>query len=47
MTHEEHLERFLRLCKRVYLRMEQDGTWPWPDSQKTEGMVESEDSNDV
>lgn len=25
------LERYLALCKRVYERMERDGTWPWKD----------------
>jgi len=41
------LQRYLALCKRVYQRMERDGTWPWPDwdiasnSPKSQDMVES------
>jgi hypothetical protein len=27
MTKE--FDAFLELCERIYLRMEQDGTWPW------------------
>lgn len=44
------LQRYLALCKRVYQRMERDGTWPWPDwdsashSPKSQDMVESKDN---
>lgn len=44
------LLRYLALCKRVYERMERDGTWPWPDwdtashSTKSQDMVESKDN---
>ena len=49
MDKDEHLERHLELCRRMYLRMLADGTWPWkegPDSPKNEDMVESEGTND-
>ncbi len=41
---DPHLERHLALCKRVYLRMLAEGTWPWTaeaDSPNPEDMVES------
>jgi hypothetical protein len=46
---DDHLERYLELCKRMCERMERDGTWPWADSpnadsQESEDMVESEDN---
>lgn len=51
MTNDEHLECHLELCRRVYLRMLAEGSWPWKDdddSPKSEDMVESEDiENDV
>ena len=49
MNNYEHLERHLELCRRVYLRMLADGTWPWenhPDSPKSEDVIESEDTSD-
>lgn len=45
MTKDEHLERHLKLCQRVYERMKRDGTWLWSDeaeSPNAEGVVESE-----
>ena len=51
MNKEEHLERHLDLCRRVYLRMLAEGSWPWAegsDSPKSENVVEPEDTeNDV
>ena len=52
MNKDDHLERHLALCKRMYLRMLTDGTWPWKeppgDSRKSEDVVESEDTaNDL
>ena len=45
------LERYLALCKRVYERMLDEGTWPWPDdvdSTDNENLIESDDNlNDV
>lgn len=46
MTHDEHLERHLELCRRVYLRMLAEDSWPWKeaqDSPKPEDVIESED----
>jgi hypothetical protein len=51
MNKDEHLQRHIELCRRVYLRMLSDDSWPWkepPDSLKSEGVVESKDSaNDL
>jgi len=44
MDNDERLDRYLELCKRIYERMRRDGTWPWADSQDSEGMVESENN---
>ena len=49
MTPDDHLQQFLELCQRVFLRMQADGTWPWPDeadSTDPQDMVESEDHPD-
>lgn len=49
MNQDEHLERHLELCRRIYLRMLADGSWPWKDgtdSQKSEDLVESKDNNE-
>lgn len=35
------LERYLALCKRIYERMERDGTWPWLDSTESQDLVDS------
>lgn len=40
------LLRYLELCKRIYVRMERDGSWPWGDSRKYEDLIESEDNPD-
>lgn len=45
MQKQEQLEGYLALCKTIYERMERDGTWPWPDSQKSVDLVESEDNS--
>jgi hypothetical protein len=50
MNKDEHLERHLELCRRIYLRMLADGSWPWSDdqdSQNSEDLVESKDNNDA
>ena len=44
---DPHLQRHLALCKRMYLRMLADGTWPLsetPDSPEFENVVESGDN---
>ncbi len=38
------LERYLALCKRIYERMEREGSWPWSDSTLSEYLIESEDN---
>ena len=38
------LERYLALCKRIYERMEREGTWPWKDSTLSADLVESDDN---
>ena len=47
MPPDPRLEAYLELCQRLYERMLRDGTWPWRDSQNSEDLVESEDTNDV
>ncbi|MEM5471918.1 hypothetical protein WNZ14_09305 [Hoeflea sp. AS60] len=32
---DKHLEEYLRLCQRIYERMERDGTWPWTEELPT------------
>lgn len=46
MKKDEHLQRHLDLCRRVYQRMLADGSWPWkeePDSTDSDDVIESED----
>jgi hypothetical protein len=51
MNKDDHLQRHLELCRRMYLRMLADGTWPWKEglgSRDSEDVVDSEDiENDV
>lgn len=43
MEPSPQLEAFFELCKRIYERMEREGTWPWTaDSTNPEDMVDSE-----
>lgn len=49
MKKDDYLQLYLELCKRIYLRMRKDGTWPWidrPDSQNPGDLVESRDHPD-
>ena len=49
MEKDEHLQRHLDLCRRVYLRMLAEGSWPWkekPDSTESDDVLESEDISD-
>jgi len=44
---QAHLDEYLALCKRIYERMERDGSWPWKtetDSTLSEDLVESDDN---
>ena len=33
MNNDDHLDRHLELCRRMYLRMLADGTWPWKEAR--------------
>jgi hypothetical protein len=33
MTEDEHLQKHLQLCKRIYLRLKAEGKWPWTAAQ--------------
>ncbi|MCB1471195.1 MAG: hypothetical protein KDK08_29415 [Rhizobiaceae bacterium] len=47
MDKDDHLQRHLELCRRIYLRMLADGTWPWEDaqdSQKPEDLLDFGDT---
>jgi len=46
MTNDEHIQRHLEICQRVYERLVAEGKWPWPDSQLSENLVESRNLND-
>lgn len=51
MTNDPHIDRHLALCKRMFLRLLADGSWPWPElpeSRNPADMIESETkSNDL
>ena len=51
MDKDYHLHRHLALCRRMYLRMLADGTWPWKEERESpdlQDVVESKDiENDV
>lgn len=45
MEPSPQLEAYLALCKRIYERMEREGTWPWAaDSLNSEDVIDSEDT---
>lgn len=47
MNKDDHLQRHLDLCRRIYLRMLADGTWPWKeaqDSRKSEDLLDFGDT---
>jgi hypothetical protein len=33
MTEDEHLQKHLQLCNRIYLRLKAEGKWPWVETQ--------------
>ena len=45
MSNPDHLQRYLELCLDVYRDLVDRGEWPWPDSQNSEDLVESEDKS--
>ena len=40
---DKALEDYLRLCQEVFRKMQSEGSWPWPDSQNPDDLVESND----
>lgn len=46
MKEKDQLQRHLDLCKAVYEHLKKTGKWPWPDSQFSEDLVESEDKSE-
>lgn len=41
------LEAYFELCKRIYERMEREGSWPWAtDSTVSEDMLDSAGNTD-
>jgi hypothetical protein len=34
MTDEQRFEQFIELCKRIFERMEREGSWPWSEDEK-------------
>ncbi len=43
MTEDEHIQRHLEICQRVFERLVAEGKWPWPDSPNSDDVVESKD----
>jgi len=43
MNKDQHLYEYLEFCKRIYLRMKREDSWPWKDSTDCEDLLESED----
>jgi len=46
MDKDQHLERHIEICKRIFEDMQRDGSWPWADSPNPENLLESEKSPD-
>ena len=40
---EDALEAYLRVCQEIYLDMQREGRWLWPDSQNPDDLLESKD----
>jgi hypothetical protein len=40
---DEQFERYLDLCRRMFERMRDEGSWPWADSPDCEDAVEFKD----
>lgn len=44
MTHDDHLNEHLELCKQVYERMKRENSWPWVvkvDSTERQDLIDS------
>ena len=44
MNHDENLNIHIEICKRIFLRLLADDSWPWPDLSNSEDVVESVDN---
>lgn len=48
MTEDEHIQRHLEICQRVFEQLVAEGKWLWPESPKPDDVLESEDDpNDL
>ena len=45
MTDEQRFEQFIGLCKRMFERMEREGTRPWPDDRSEPDEEPREDDS--
>ncbi len=45
MKEDEHIQRHLEICQRVYERLVAEGQWPWSDSPNSEDVIESGEPN--
>jgi len=45
MTDEQRFEQFIELCKRIYERMEREGSWPW--STDTSGLKPEDEEETI
>ena len=42
MTEDEHIQRHLEICQRVFERLVAEGKWLWPDSLNPKNMIDSD-----
>lgn len=42
---QERLDRHLELCREIFLDLKAQEKWPWPNSPKSENLLESEDKS--
>jgi hypothetical protein len=42
MAKPDPLDQYLDICLEVHRTLVREGKWPWPDSQNSEDLVESE-----
>lgn len=45
MTEEQRFEQFIELCKRIFERMEREGSWPWPEDEMRDGEAPKRPTN--
>ena len=46
MTDEQRFEQFIELCKRIFERMEHDGSWPWLEEKSKGERDPGDDDSD-